>query len=315
MIALGWVVNLFQRGAASMGRINRILAARAGGRRARRAGAGPAQVRGEVEFRDVSFRYPGTEREVLRDVSFRVPAGTMLAVVGRHRRRASRRWSRLLVRLFDPTAGQVLLDGVDVRRIPLERLRAAVGHRAAGGLPLLRHPPREPGAGPRGGAAGARRSADPRRRARRPARRHRRGVPRRLRHPAGRARREPLGRAEAARDARARHGPRPRSVLVLDDALSAVDTHTEAEILSGLRDVLRERTSVVVSHRVSAVMGADQIMVLDDGRIVERGTPRRAPPARRRLRRAAAPPAPGGRSRRRSASLPLPTGRSRLPVV
>lgn len=269
MIALGWVVNLFQRGAASMGRLNRIFATEPAVREPAHP-AEPAEIRGEIEFRDVSFRYPGTEREVLKNVSFRVPAGTTLAVVGPTGAGKST-LVNLLVRLHDPTGGEVLLDGVPVRRYGLARLRSAIGivpqdtflfsESIADNL-----------------AVGFD-EADPARRKER------------IREAAGVARLDAavtgfpagydtllgergvnLSGGQKQRATLARAIARDPRVLILDDALSAVDTHTEHEILEGLKGILADRTSVIVSHRVSAVMHADLIVVLDDGRVVEQGT-------------------------------------------
>ncbi|HSK18366.1 MAG TPA: ABC transporter ATP-binding protein [Longimicrobiales bacterium] len=267
MIALGWVINLFQRGAASMGRINRIMTTAPTVTEPARPATMPA-IRGEIEFRGVSFRYPGTERWVLRDVSFRIPAGQTVALVGPTGSGKSTVIA-LLTRRYDVTEGSVLIDDVPIDRIGLDQLRAAIGvvpqdafvfsdtiennialsvPDGAGrsdrvrwasdvaqltdtiaGFPL--------GFATRLGERGVNLSGGQRQRA-------------------------TLARALA----------RDPVILVLDDALSAVDTHTEKRILAGLRDVMRERTAVVVSHRVSAVMGADQILVLDEGRIAERGT-------------------------------------------
>jgi ATP-binding cassette, subfamily B, multidrug efflux pump len=125
MIALGWVVSLFQRGAASMGRLNRIFEVEP-------AITDPAEpvdlptVRGEIELRNVSFRYPGTERWVLEDVSLTIPAGSTLAIVGPTGSGKST-LVNLFVRLHDPTEGEILVDGVPLRRIPLPRLRSLVG--------------------------------------------------------------------------------------------------------------------------------------------------------------------------------------------
>jgi ATP-binding cassette subfamily B protein len=247
MIALGWVVNLFQRGAASMGRVSRVLSAVPAVADAPNAAA-PARVLGEIEFRDVSFRYPGTEREVLRGLSFRVPAGSTVAIVGPTGSGKST-VVQLLTRTYDPTGGEVRVDGIPVSLWPLERLRAAVAvvpqdtflfsTTIEENLALGFHEP------------------DAERRAER------------VRAAAGVARLHdtvaelPAGYATLLGDA---------EVLVLDDALSAVDTHTEFEILEGLRGVLDGRTSVIVSHRVTAVMHADLILVLDDGRLAEQGS-------------------------------------------
>lgn len=269
LISLGWVVNLFQRGAASMGRIRTVLDARP-------AITDPTdpvhlpEVRGELELRKVSFRYPGTERDVLRDVSLRVPVGSTLAIVGPTGSGKST-LVHLLARLWDPDEGEVRLDGVSLRRLPLAELRAAIGVVAQDGFLFSESIGRNLALGfdePDPAAREARVRA-----AARVAQLDGTvsGFPagydtllgeRGINLSGGQKQRATLARA-IARDPR---------VLLLDDALSAVDTHTEREILRGLREVLAGRTSVIVSHRVSAVMGADQIVVLDDGRIVERGT-------------------------------------------
>jgi ATP-binding cassette subfamily B protein len=268
LIALGWVVNLFQRGAASMGRVSRVLAAEPAVADAPDAAA-PVPVRGEIEFRGVSFRYPGTEREVLRDVSFTVPAGATAAIVGPTGSGKST-VVQLLTRVYDPTTGEVRVDGVPVSRWPLERLRAEVAvvpqdtflfsTSIEENLALGFHEP-DPG-----------RRAERVRAAAAVARLHDTVVS----FPAGYdtllgERGINLSGGQKQRAALARAIAREARVLVLDDALSAVDTHTEYEILDGLRGVLAGRTSIIVSHRVSAVMHADLILVLDDGRIVEQG--------------------------------------------
>lgn len=268
MIALGWVVNLFQRGAASMGRINRVLTTAP----AIQDPPDPvrlAEVRGEIEMRGVSFRYPGTEREVLHDVSFHAPAGSLLAIVGATGSGKST-LVHLLSRLYDPSSGEVLLDGVPLPRLTLEQLRAAIGVVPQEAF-LFSDTIRE------NLSMGV--EEDPER------------ALERVRRAAGVAQLDEtiqafpqgyetmlgergvnLSGGQKQRATLARAIAREPRLLILDDALSAVDTHTEAEILNGLRDIFRDRTSVVVSHRVSAVMAADQIIVLEDGRLVESGT-------------------------------------------
>jgi ATP-binding cassette, subfamily B, multidrug efflux pump len=268
LIALGWVVNLFQRGAASMARLNRILSIQPEVTEPARA-VRLERVRGELEFRSVSFRYPGSERQVLREISFRVPAGSALAVVGPTGSGKSTLVS-LLARLHDPSEGEVLLDGVPLHRLSLQQLRASIGivpqdtflfsDTLAENLALGLDQPDN-----------AARYARIREAAR---------VARLdetvLAFPAGYdtllgERGVNLSGGQKQRATLARALARDPRVLILDDALSAVDTHTEFEILHALREVLQDRTSVIVSHRVSAVMEADHIVVLDDGRIVEQG--------------------------------------------
>lgn len=269
MIALGWVVNLFQRGAASMGRVSRILETEPRVKDAPDAAA-PAEVRGEIEFRHVRFRHPGTDRDVLRDVSFHVPAGATAAIVGPTGSGKSTVVS-LLARLHDPTEGAVLVDGVDTRQWPLARLREAVAlvpqdtflfsDTIAENLALGFDEPDEARRMERVRAAARVARLDE------TVEQFPQGYDtmlgeRGINLSGGQKQRAALARA-VARDA---------PILVLDDALSAVDTQTEHRILEGLKAVFAGRTSVIVSHRVTAVMHADLILVLDDGRVVERGT-------------------------------------------
>jgi ATP-binding cassette, subfamily B, multidrug efflux pump len=267
MIALGWVINLFQRGAASMGRINRILGTRPLIADPERPVV-PSGIRGEIEFRNVSFRYPGSERDVLSDVSFVIPAGATAAFVGPTGSGKST-VAALLTRRFDPTAGEILLDGVPLPALSLAALRGAIGfvpqdafvfsETIADNIAL--------GITLEGDARTdrVRRAADTAQLTDTVAdfpngfdtRLGERGI----NLSGGQRQRATLARA-IARDPR---------LLVLDDALSAVDTRTESAILRALRDVLRGRTAVVISHRVSAVMDADVILVFDGGRIVQQG--------------------------------------------
>jgi ATP-binding cassette subfamily B protein len=266
MIALGWVINLFQRGAASMGRINRIMITRP-------TVTDPAQPQeiapsGDIEFRGVSFRYPGTMRWVLRDVSFRIPAGETVALVGPTGSGKSTVIA-LLTRRYDATEGTVLIDGVPIDRIALDRLRAAIGVVPQDAFVFSDTIENNIALSVPDGAG-----------------RHERvrwasdvaqltdtiadfplGFETRLGE-----RGVNLSGGQRQRATLARALARDPVILVLDDALSAVDTHTEKRILARLRDVMQMRTSVIVSHRVSAVMGADQILVLDGGVVAERGT-------------------------------------------
>jgi len=269
LIALGWVVSLFQRGAASMGRVSAILETEPAVRDAPDAGV-PAEIRGEVEFQDVWFRYPGSERDVLRGVSFRIPAGSTVAVVGPTGSGKST-LVQLLLRLHDATSGQVRVDGLEVGRWRLSALRGAVAAVPQDTF-LFSTTIAE------NLAMGFEEPDDELRRAR-------------IRKAAATARLDEavaefpggyetllgergvnLSGGQKQRAALARALARDARILVLDDALSAVDTHTEHEILERLRGEMRGRTSVIVSHRVSAVMHADHILVLDEGRVVEQGT-------------------------------------------
>jgi ATP-binding cassette subfamily B protein len=296
MIAFGWVTNMIQRGMASWKRMLEVLNtapaiadvssdAQRGALHAegRAAFSGPPAVRGEIEFRSLTFKYG--ETNVLEHVSARVSAGQTVALVGPTGSGKSTLIS-LLARLYDPPPGTVFIDGVDVRLWPLAALRGAIGFvpqepflfsdtlaaNVAFGIDAV-----DGGAADLSWAPADAGLTDPRR-----ARILSAAAVSRLDKdvadfPAGYEtlvgeRGITLSGGQKQRTALARALAIDPKILILDDALSAVDTYTEEEILSQLRDVMRQRTSLIVSHRVSTVRHADQILVLDRGRIVERGT-------------------------------------------
>jgi ATP-binding cassette subfamily B protein len=267
MIALGWVVNLFERGEASMGRIHAILDAPPEIRDEDPLDV--REIRGDVEFRSLTFAYDG--EPVLREVDLRVPAGTTVAVVGPTGSGKSTLVS-LLPRLFDAPAGTLFVDGVDVRRIPLATLRGAVGFVPQESF-LFSATVRENVAF---GARGDGSAPDEHARAEWAAgvaqlEKDLRDFPRGFETTVG-ERGITLSGGQKQRAALARALAVDPRILVLDDALSAVDTETEEQILRGLREVMRSRTTFLVSHRVSTVKEADLIVVLREGRIAERGT-------------------------------------------
>ncbi|MDF2771522.1 MAG: transporter transrane region [Geminicoccaceae bacterium] len=268
LIALGWVVNLFQRGAASMARLVEILdrAPAVSDPPAAMSLADAATGR-SVEFRRVGFHYPAAPdtppRWVLRDISFRIDAGQTLAVVGATGSGKSA-LLELLARVHDPQEGEVLVDGVPISALPLAELRREIGFVPQESV-LFSETIRDNltyGTDDQAGAEWAARIAqlDTTINA----------------FPGGYdtllgERGINLSGGQKQRAALARALARRPSIVVLDDALSAVDTHTEADILRGLRDALRGRTAIIASHRISAVRDAHWIIVLDEGRIVEQG--------------------------------------------
>ncbi len=275
MIAFGWVTNMLQRGMAAWRRMLDILEAQPAVRDPER----PAQVdaiRGDVEFRNLTFAYNG--RPVLSNVSAHVEPGQVLALIGPTGSGKST-LVELLPRLFDPPAGSVFVDGVDVRELPLRELRGAIGYvpqepllfseTVAGNVAFGAVADREDDAGGMsdaaladdvaGAVALAQLDTDVA------------GFPRGLATEVG-ERGITLSGGQKQRAALARAVLTDPRILILDDALSAVDTHTEEAILSRLRGVMRERTTILVSHRISTVRDADLILVLDEGRVVERGT-------------------------------------------
>ena len=267
MIAFGWVTNLVQRGTASWKRMLEVLDVPPGIRDDVASHiAGITRIRGDIEFRHLTFAYG--DQVVLRDVSAVLPSGSTTAIVGATGSGKSTLLG-LLPRLYEPPPGTVFIDGVDVRQVPLSVLRGAIGV-----------VPQEPflfGATIADNVAlGARAGQDTRERIEHVAHiarldkdtaAFRRGYDtvvgeRGITLSGGQKQRTAIARALLV-------DPR---ILILDDALSAVDTYTEEEILGGLRGIMRQRTSSIVSHRISTVRGADRILVLADGRIVERGT-------------------------------------------
>ena len=263
MIAFGEITNIFQQGWASLLRLQEIFNARAS--ITEPVDPVDAAIRGEVELRGVSFAYG--QSIILRDVSFKVPAGGSLAIVGATGSGKST-IVNLIPRLFDPQQGDVLIDGVDVKRYPLEKLRRAVGYVPQETF-LFSVPLRE-----NVGFGAAEVLTDTQLQWAGEVSQLNKDVedfPARFDTMVG-ERGVTLSGGQKQRTAIARAVAKDPRILILDDALSAVDTYTEAEILRRLRGVMRERTSIVVAHRISTVKDADEILVLEGGRIVERGS-------------------------------------------
>jgi ATP-binding cassette subfamily B protein len=266
MIAFGWVTNLLQRGTASWKRMLEVLTVQPG---ITDAGASSQvtsrdRIRGDIEFRELTFAYGDTA--VLQRISARLPAGSTTAIVGATGSGKSTLLN-LLVRLNDPPPGTLCVDGIDVRDLPLAVLRGAIGF-----------VPQEPFLFSAsiadniafGAPAASREQIE---QAAHVARLDKDLVdfPKGYDTVVG-ERGITLSGGQKQRTAIARAVITDPKILVLDDALSAVDTYTEEEILWRLAGVMRSRTTIIVSHRISTVRSADQILVLEDGEIVERGT-------------------------------------------
>jgi len=260
----GWVLTLYQRGAVSMTRILEILTRQPAISENEHTDRAIASIAGAVSFRDVSFAYNG--QTVLEDISFDIPAGQTVAVVGPTGSGKSSLLG-LIAREYDPRKGAVMVDGRDIRTLPLNVLRQNIGcvpqdtflfSDSVKANLTLGNP--EATLEDMDWACEIAQFSETLE-----------GMPEGYATLLGeRGINLSGGQKQRLTIARALIG-RPR-ILILDDALSSVDTHTEEEILRRLKDVMRERTSIIVSHRISTVSHADRILVLDEGRIVEEGT-------------------------------------------
>jgi ATP-binding cassette, subfamily B, multidrug efflux pump len=263
--SLGWITSQVQQAAASMERINEFLHTKPAIRN--EADDLPA-IKGGVEFRNVSFVYEDTGIKALDRVSFKVPVGSSLAITG-HTGSGKTTVAELIGRLHDATSGEVLIDGVDVRRVSLTKLRHDLGY-----VPqdvflfsdtihnniAFALDPQEASVDRIEGAARTAQVHD-----------NVLGFPkgyqtlvgeRGITLSGGQKQRVSIARAIAG-------GPK---ILLFDDPLSAVDTATEEAILRGLEEVMEGRTTIIISHRISAIQRADRIIVLEHGRVVEQGT-------------------------------------------
>ena len=262
VIALGWVVNIFQRGTASLIRLNEIMNEQPEIKD--EPAARDREVEGEIEFRGLNFSYEG--KPVLHDLDLRIPAGTSMAIVG-PTGSGKTTLVNLIPRIYDAAPGMVLIDGRPIREFSVASLRKNIGfvpqetflfsdrireNIALGVESATAQEIQE-------AAEAANIASDIE------------NFPEQYQTMVG-ERGITLSGGQKQRTAIARALIRNPRMLILDDALSSVDTHTEDKILNHLREVMRGRTTIFISHRVSTVRNADRIAVLHDGRIVELGT-------------------------------------------
>ena len=266
VIAFGWVMNIIQQGEASMKRLNKILNEPYEIQDLLSADITVKDLKGEIEFRNVSFKYSEALPDILKNIYLKIPVGSTLAIVG-HTGSGKTSLINLIPRLYDVTSGNIFIDGKDIRNIPLDVLRTNVavvqqesflfsdsvyGNLSYGlrqtdkqrveEVSRIANFDKDVQSFPNGydtvvGERG-------------------------ITFSGGQKQRASLARALAV----------DPKILILDDSFSAVDTHTEEEILKNLKEFMKNRTSIIISHRISTVKDADNIVVLADGKIAEQGT-------------------------------------------
>jgi ATP-binding cassette subfamily B protein len=263
LIAFGWVINLFQRGMASMKRLHEIWSAPQVVESTNETSS-EQPARGDLEIRDLTFSYGN--RDVLSDVNLSVRHGETVGIIGRTGSGKSTLLA-LITRAFEPPPNTIFIDGRPIETIPLRELRDRIGmvpqetflfsESIAENIRFGRATATEEEVQTAANQAGL--STDVA------------GFPQGIGTMIG-ERGITLSGGQKQRTAIARALVRDPLILIMDDSLSAVDTQTEERILHALRSIRQGRTALIVSHRVSSVKDADQIVVLDDGRVVERGT-------------------------------------------
>ena len=265
VMAIGWVMNMIQRGKASMDRLNAIFDEKP--QVFDEKDVLPIDtIEGNIEFRDLTFKYPGADRPVLRDVSFQIQAGQVVGILGRTGS-GKTTLLNLLVRLYNTERGMIFIDGNDIRQIPLEILRENLGYVPQDNFLFSTTI--------RGNVdfADTGNSLERVEECTRIAQVYDNIMefPQGFETMVG-ERGVTLSGGQKQRIAIARALIKDPRILILDDSLSAVDTETEEAILQNLRTVMSDRTSIIVSHRISTLQAADKIIVLEDGQVTQIGS-------------------------------------------
>ena len=266
MIAFGWVTNIIQQGAASMARLAKIFDTVPEIRDTEETDILIKHISGAIEFRNVSFTHKNAAAPTLSKINLTIPQGTTLAVVG-YTGSGKSTFVNLLPRLYDATEGEILIDGISIKKIPLEVLRSHIGYVPQETFLFSESITENIGYGVDGmsqeqiyeAAEISQIAKDVNE------------FPHQFETMLG-ERGITLSGGQKQRTSIARAVLRKPKILILDDALSSVDTYTEEAILGRLRSVMENRTSIIISHRISTVKDADMIIVLDKGRIAEQGT-------------------------------------------
>ncbi len=264
MMAIGWVVNTLQRGMASMDRLNVIFSTMPEIEDAEDA-VPMSGLKGEIDLRNLVFAYPGKGQPALRNIDFRIPAGRTVGILGRTGS-GKTTLVNLLLRLYNPGPGELLLDGVDINKVPLAVLRRDIGYvpqdnflfstSVRGNIGFASDSFSDEEIEMAAEFAGIAEDV--------------REFPKGLDTMVG-ERGVTLSGGQKQRVAIARALVKNPRILILDDCFSAVDTETEEKILSSLRRIIHERTTILISHRISTLKEADEIIVLDEGQVAERG--------------------------------------------
>ena len=265
IISVGWVVNIFQRGSASMARMNEIFDTRP---KINHEGTDPGVtvLSGEIEIKNLTFSYNENQPPVLKNISIKIPRGSTAAIIGSTGSGKST-LVNLIPRVYDPPPGTIFIDGIDIRTIPLKILRENIGIVPQETF-LFSETIKE------NIVYGIDSYSDPQLYEAVTISQLRENIesfPKQFDTILG-ERGINLSGGQKQRAAISRAVIREPKILILDDALSSVDTKTEAEILAGLKNVMKKRTSIIISHRISTIKHADRIYVFDDGEIIEQGT-------------------------------------------
>lgn len=267
MMAIGWVMNILQRGSASMARLNEIFMTKP------EIEDHPSivnpqlqKIEGEIEIRNLNFAYPGTEHTVLKNINIHIPQGKTLAVVGRTGA-GKTTLVHLLVRLYDADKGSIRIDGQDIQSFPLAVLRQSIGFVPQDNF-LFSTTIRENihfGVDTFTNEEIEKNAEDAQ------ILENIKEFPKQFDTIVG-ERGVTLSGGQKQRTSIARALIKNPRILILDDSLSAVDTKTEEKILERLKRIMKEKTSIIISHRISTIKEADEIIFMSDGEIIERGT-------------------------------------------
>lgn len=267
MMAIGYVINILQRGAASMARINNILFTEPEITESEDTISEKIDIDGNIKFENVSFKYPNTEKYAIKNINLKIPQGTTLGIVGKTGS-GKTTLINLILRLYNVDEGDILIDNMPIKKVPLNTLREHIGYASQDNF-LFSNTISE-------NIAFA----------------FDNDIDENKIHKAAKIsevydniiefpnsfdtslgeRGITMSGGQRQRTALARAIIKQPSILILDDSLSAVDTQTEERILHNLKEVLVDRTNIIIAHRISTVKNADHIIVLDDGKIIESGT-------------------------------------------